>query len=123
MKLKDIFIAKQALGNLASLGMSPKTAYRVLKFARKFDVEYDIVEKQRNSIIEKILSSNKIEELKKGTPEFVEFVEKFNGVLDMDSELKVCPLKFDELLEAIGAEDENVMSVGDLAVLEILFEE
>ena len=123
MKLKDIFIAKQALGNLASLGMSPKTAYRVLKFARKFDVEYDIVEKQRNSIIEKILSSNKIEELKKGTPEFVEFVEKFNGVLDMDSELKVCPLKFDELLEAIGAEDENVMSVGDLAVLEVLFEE
>jgi len=125
MKLKDIFIAKQSLGKLAGLGMAPKTAYRVLKFARKFDIEHEIIEKQRNSIIEKLIEalSDEVTELKRGTPEFEEFVEKFNGVLEMDSELEVCPLKFDELLEAIGAEDKNVMSVGDLAVLEILFEE
>jgi hypothetical protein len=124
MKLANVFGGNAAVGRLATAKLPPKVAYRVLKFARKFEAEFAIVEKQRIALLRDATGAKENEEisLKPDDPKFAEFVEKFNEVLGMDSDLEVCPLKFDTLIDSLDLEDDNVLSAQDLAVLEPFFE-
>ena len=124
MKLGNVFAAREALVHLAALKMPSKVAYRVLKFSRKFDAEFGIIEEQRVKIIREITGAKEGEEAKieNGTPEMVSFYEKFAPVLGTDCDLELCPLKFEALMEAIDSEDGNILSVQDLALLEPLFD-
>lgn len=124
MKLGNVFAAKDALARLAALRMPSKIAYRVLKFTRKFDVEFGVVEQQRSSLIREITGAKEGENasIANDSPDLAKFFEKFGPVLDTDCELEVCPLKFDDLMEALDSEEGNVLSAQDLALLEPLFE-
>jgi len=124
MKLGNVFAAKSALGRLVALRMPSKVAYRVLKFTRKFDIEFGVVEEQRVKLIREVTGAKEGEDAKieNGTPEMTSFFEKFAPVLDTDCELEACPLKFDALMDALDSEEGNVLSAQDLALLEPLFE-
>jgi len=124
MKLANVYMAKAAMNQLTQAKLSPKVAYRVLKFAKKFEAEFGIVEAQRIALLREISGAKDGEDAKiePNTPEMATFVQGFNPVLDTDSEMAVCPLKFDALLEALGVEDGNKLSAQDLAALEPLFE-
>ena len=124
MKLGNVFTAKSAFVRLAGLRMPAKLAYRVLKFTRKFDAEYAIVEEQRQKLIREISGAKEGENasLLAGSPGLTEFFEKFAPVLDTDSDMEPCPLTFDALMDALESEEGNVLSTQDLAVLEPFFE-
>jgi hypothetical protein len=124
MKLANVFTAKDALARLAALRMPSKIAYRVLKFTRKFDVEFAIVEEQRSKIIREITGAKEGENasIENGTPEMAKFFESLAPVLDTDCELELCPLSFNDLMEAVDSEEGNVLSAQDLSLLEPFFE-
>ena len=124
MKLANVFAAKDALGRLGESKLPPKVAYRVLKFAKKFESELAIVDKQRNALIMEVSGAKEGESitLDAGTPQFDEFVAKFNEVLMTDSELALCPLKMDALMDALEAVEGNTLSMQDIALLEVFFE-
>ena len=124
MKLGIVFTAKDALSRLAALKMPSKVAYRVLKFTRKFDVEFGVVEEQRSKLIREItgVKAGENASIKNGTPEMATFSEKFAPLLDMDCELELCPLKFEALMDAVDSEEGNALSAQDLSLLEPLFE-
>ena len=124
MKLANVFMAKEAMSQLAQAKLAPKVAYRVLKFAKKFEAEFGIVESQRVAILREVAEVKEGEDAKiePGTPEMTSFFEKFAPVLDTDCELEACPLKFDALMDALDSEEGNVLSAQDLALLEPLFE-
>jgi len=124
MKLSTVFVAQGALAHLAALRMPSKVAYRVLKFSRKFDVEFGIVNEQREKLIREISGAKEGESAKiePDTPGMEIFSEKLGALLDTDCELAPCPLKFSALVDAIDSEDGNALSAQDLALLEPLFE-
>jgi len=124
MKLGTVFAAKEALVRLVALRMPSKVAYRVLKFSRKFDVEFGVVDEQRQKAIHEATGTKDGEDaaIENGTPEMATFFEKFAPALEVECELALCPLKFSELLDAIDAEEGNSLSAQDLALLEPLFE-
>jgi hypothetical protein len=124
MRLANVFGGNAAVGRLATAKLPAKVAYRVLKFARKFEAEFAIVEKQRIALLRDATGAKENEEisLKTDDPKFAEFVEKFNEVLGTESDLALCPLKFEVLLDALESDDGNVLSAQDLAVLEPFFE-
>jgi len=124
MKLANFYAAIGAMNKLAKASLAPKAAYSVLKFMRKFEVEAQIVDKQNDAIIHEICGTKPGEasSVTPGTPEFNTYMEKFSVVLDTDSDLEVCPLKFSALLDALEAEEGNVLSAQDLALMEVFFE-
>ena len=124
MKLANVYMARAAMNQLVQAKLSPKVAYRVLKFTRKFDVEFAIIEGQRSKLIRDISGTKEGENasIENGTPEMAEFFKKFAPILDTDCDLELCPLKFDALMDALDSEEGNVLSAQDLALLEPLFE-
>jgi len=124
MKLANVYMARAAMNQLVQAKLSPKVAYRVLKFAKKFEVEFGIVDAQRVALLREVSGAKegKDAKIEPNTPEMATFVQEFNPILDTDSDMEVCPLKFDVLLEALDAEEGNKLSASDLAILEPLFE-
>ena len=124
MKLANVYMARAAMNQLVQAKLSPKVAYRVLKFTRKFDVEFAIIEGQRSKLIRDISGTKEGENasIENGTPEMAEFFKKFAPILGTDCDLELCPLKFDALMDALDSEEGNVLSAQDLALLEPLFE-
>jgi hypothetical protein len=123
MKLANVFMAKEAWGRLSQLKMPPKTAYTLLKYVKLFDVEHSVLEQQRSKLIRDAAGVKEDENasLASGTPEHAAFWEKFSAVLDTDCELELIPLDFGQLLDTLGAEQGNALSVQDLSVLEPFF--
>ena len=117
-------MAKDALARLANLKMPSDVAYRVLKFSRKFDSEFSVIEQQRVKLVRDISGAGEGKDatIEQGSPEMKDFLEKFAPILDTDSDLELCPLKFDALVEAVSSDKENAVSMQDLALLEPLFE-
>ena len=124
MKLGSVYVAHETFKRLAGLKMPPKVAYRLLKFVRKFDAEYEVVEQQRVKLLRDAAKAKEGQDvtLKAGTPEYSEFIAGFNGVLETDSDLELCPIKMNDLLSALDAEQGNVLSAQDLAAVEGFFE-
>jgi len=124
MKLANVFAAHAAVTRLATLKMTPKVAYDVLKFSRQFDAEHLIVEKQRVALVREKSGAGEggPASVEPGTPEFEAFVAAFNEVLAVESELALCPMTIYALIAALDAAEGNTLSVQDIALLEPLFE-
>ena len=124
MKLANVFAAQAALARLAAMKMTPKAAYNVLKYTRLFDVEYDVIEKQRIALVMEISGAEEGQpaSIEAGTPELEAFRTQFDEILSVDSELPLCPMTINALIGALDVSDSNTLSVQDMAVLEPLFE-
>jgi len=124
MKLANVFTAQGSMARLAGLKMAPKIAYQVLKFSRKFEAECAIIENQRVALIKDLSGAKEGENvsIKPKTPEYIEFVMRFNEVLSVDSELALCPVEIGALLDSIDESGGNTLSVQDIALLELFFE-
>jgi hypothetical protein len=125
MKLADIFIARDAWQHATALRLPAHTAYRLLKYAKRVTAEYDVIEHQRSQLIRAAAGVKEGEgvSLQPGTPEYEQFVQDFGAVLDTDSDLKPCDITLSALLDLIGKDQGNTLSVQDLGQLEPFFSE
>ena len=122
MKLGEVFQSIEAWRKLSSVNMKPKLAYEVLKYTRLVGDEHAIAEKQRVVLFREIANAKDGEdaEIKPETPEFVEFVTKFNEILSQESSLEKINLELRAVVDALDGKD-DVLSISDLAALEPFF--
>lgn len=126
MKLITIWNAREAFAKLAQLKKPPKLAYRLMKYGRKFVAEFDACEEQR---IKCVYEAAGVEpgtpdtNLLPGTPEFAEFMAKFNEFLDSESDLEPVGVGMDSLIESLDSERGNVLTETDLVLIEPFFQE
>ena len=125
MTLAVMFSSREAWARLAALRMPPHTAYRVLKYAKLVQAEYDVIEQQRGKLIREAAGAKEGEDvsLKSGTPEYAAFVSEFVAMLETDSDLKPCDMKLAALLDVLGKDQGNTLSAQDLGQLEPFFPE
>ena len=123
MKLAEVFNSMQSWHVLSAAKMHPTVAYKILKYVKRVVDEYEVVEKQRVALIYDVTGAKVGEAVKIGpdTEQFVEYVTRFNEVLNTESDLPQCDLSFSEVIEAVSKHDENVLSTADLMVLEPFF--
>jgi len=126
MLLRQVFEAVRngAWQKLSVVNLPPKLAYKILKYAKLVSAEYEIIEEQRKALIHKITNTSKGEDvgIETSTPEFKEFIERFNEVIGVESSLPRCELDFTEVVNAVDGKD-DVLTVNDLALLEPFFVE
>jgi hypothetical protein len=139
MKLAQIFVARETWKAFAGLKMPPHTAYRLLKYVKRMDSEFELIESQRQKLIKELLEQKQarltaegieIAEddkniLKPADPEYMKFAgpEGFGGVLETESDLKPFSMTLSAMLDLAGKEAGNVLSAQDLGLLEPFFEE
>lgn len=123
MKLANVLMAQSAWKRLAGLKMPPAKAYMLLKYAKLVTAELEVIEQQRVKLIHEITGTKEGENisLAPGTPEHAQFVAAYTVALDVDSDLKQCDMKMDELLSTLTTEEGNALSVEDLGNLEPFF--
>lgn len=122
MKLGQVFQSMQSWTKLASVNMKPKIAYAILKYTKLVSDEYEVVEKQRVALLHDITGTKDGEEVsvKQGTPEFLEYVTRFNEVVSQETTLPKIDLPLEDVVLALDGKD-DVLSVQDLAMLEPFF--
>ncbi len=122
MKLGNVFLGKSFLNRVAQLKIKPVVAYRLLKYLKQIDEEYNIIEKQRVALIHKITNTEPGTqvELKYDTDEFNEYVKSFDEILSVESELKT-DLTIDLIIESLSDENGNELTVQELAQIEPFF--
>ena len=125
MKLAEVFNSIQSWRSLSNAKMSPAVAYKILKYVKLVMDEHEVVEKQRVALIYEISGAKEGESVKiePNTEQFVEYVTRFNEVLNTESDLSQCQLSFGEVIEAVSKHDENALSASDLMMLESFFVE
>lgn len=125
MKLGEVFQAMESWKALAAVKMQPQMAYKVLKYVKLVSAEWEIVEKQRVALLYEVsgVAEGQDVRLEPDTPEFAEYVAKFNEVLLTESDLVKCGGTLDDVMAVVRDDDGNVLSVSDLATLEGFFGE
>ncbi|OGS40336.1 MAG: hypothetical protein A3K77_04600 [Euryarchaeota archaeon RBG_13_31_8] len=120
MLLGYIFQAMPVWNKLVSMSMSPKMAYTILKYTQKINDEFVIIEKQRISLIHELTKTKNNEEasIPQGTPEFEEYVQRMNVILEVESTLKPLDMSLEQFIDAINS---NALTVNDLRTLEPFF--
>ena len=123
MRLAEIFIAREAWQRLTGLKLPPHTAYRLLKYVKQVTAEYDVIEQQRGTLLREAAGVKEGEDasVTPNTPAYTQFVRDFGAVLETDSDLKPFELTVPALLDLLGKEQSNVLSVQDLGQLEPFF--
>jgi hypothetical protein len=124
MQLGNIFEAREAWQHLTSLKLPPHTAYRILKYARKLTAEAEVIEQQRVKLLKERTTADELGQIqfKPGTPEYNDFAVEFAGkFLETEADLKPFDMKLSSLLDLIGKEAGNLLSVQDLGRLEPFF--
>jgi hypothetical protein len=125
MKLLAIWNARDALGRLSQLRKPPKLAYRLMKYERKFMKEYGLCEEQKNKLVYEAAGvefGSPNVTLQPGTAEHMAFVLKFTEFLEQEAELEPVGIDMDALIEGLDAEKGNVLSEGDLELMEPFFQ-
>jgi hypothetical protein len=124
MKLANLYVARDAWQRLAALRMPPHTAYKVLKYIKQVIAESEVIEQTRVKLLRE---STGIAEgdinLQPGSAEHLKFAMAFNTAMDCESDLKLFGMTLGGLLDLLGKEQGNMLSVQDLAQLEPFFEE
>lgn len=126
MRLVQIWNSREAFGRLAHLRKPPKLAYKLLKYARKYEAEFDVCEAHRVKCVYEVAGvapGTPDINLLPATPEFDAFMVKFNQFLANDSDLEPVGIGMDALIDALDAETGNVMSETDLVLIEPFFAE
>ena len=123
MKLADVFNSIQSWRVLSAAKMSPAIAYKILKYVKLVMDEHEVVEKQRVALIYEVTGAKEGESVKiePGTEQFVEYITRFNEVLNTESDLPQCELSFGEVIEAVSKHNDNALSTVDLMTLEPFF--
>jgi len=123
MKLRNVYDSRQTWQCLTALKMPPKTAWKLLKYAKGIQVDSDLIDVER---IKYLREASGVSEgdvsIEPGTPEMAAFFSRFDPFLETESDLKPLDMKMGELIEALGSEQGNVLSIADLAVVEPFFE-
>lgn len=122
MLLGEIFQSVAAWQKLSAINMKPKLAYKILKYTKKVYVEHDVAEKQRVALIHEITGTKEGEKAKvePGSPEFKEYIGRFNEIMATESDLKLLDIDFEEVVNASDEKDGS-LAVKDLALLEPFF--
>ncbi len=124
MLLGEIFQAMESWKKLSAVPMKPSLGYRLLKYTKLVSAEYEVAEKQRVELIREISGTKEGQDAKiePDTPEFKEYVKRFQEVLTVETALKQVDVKFDRVMKAVG-EIDGVLTVTDLATLEPFFKD
>ncbi len=120
--LGRIFQSIESWKKLSSVNLKPKIAYKILKYMKLVNDEYEIAEKQRVSLVREITNTTDGQDAKiePGSSELVEYVGRFNEIMAQESSLEQVDLKFEEVIDALDGKD-DVLSIADLANLELFF--
>lgn len=124
MILGQIFQSKQSWQKLSSMKMRPQVAYKILRYTRRVDEEFALIEKQREAALRRAAG---VEEgnvsLEPDTPEFIEFAKEFNEVLMTESDMPKFGRKLSYVLESVAEGQDDVLTISDLAMLEPFFKD
>jgi len=122
-RLLDVFASAEAWERLTNLKLPPVMAYRLLKYVKQVKAEYDLLKQHEGRLIREHAGVGPSEpaRLTPGSPEYQKYVMAFSSVLEAPSGLPACDVTFEALLEALGQESRQVLSVQDLGTLEPFF--
>jgi len=121
MNLGGVVQSMETWRKLASINMKPKIAYQILKYVKLVTADFNIVEEQRVALIRELAEEKDGEiKIEAETPEWNEYVRRFNEILAVESELELLDVDFEVVIDALG-DTEEVVSVSDLAILEPFF--
>lgn len=125
MKLTEIWNAAGAWQALALLKKNPKLVYRLLKYEKAVNVELDVCNTKREAILYEVAGVQPPEPvtLAQNSSQYVEFMNRFNESLDVESDLPWIGLSMEELIDALDIEKSNVISEQELVLLEPFFTE
>lgn len=123
MKAFQIFQSMQSWQKLANVTLKPKIAFKILRYTKLVDAEFQHIEKQRVAIAYEVSGTEEGKDVKiePGTPQAIEFSRRFNEVLNEESTLTLLRLDLETVVNALDGKD-DVISVQDLAVLEPFFQ-
>jgi hypothetical protein len=121
MLLGQVFQSIEAWRKLSDINMKPRLAYKIYKYAKLVFAEYEIARKQQESILREVtgIKEGQINITQK-SPEFPAYAERFNPVLQTESDLQQLDMDFEEVVDAVDDKEES-LTVGDLALLEPFF--
>jgi hypothetical protein len=93
-----------------------------MKYSRKYQIEFEICEKQRVTLVRELanVGPSEVGFIGEGTPEMVELRKRFNEFLQSDSDLEPVGISMEEMVT--GLHDDAVITEIDLALLEPFFE-
>jgi hypothetical protein len=121
MLLGEVFQSIRAWQKLASVNMKPMLAYKIFKYVKLVNAEYEIAEKQRVALIRELTGIKEGDaKLEPNTPEAAAYVEKFNEILQTESDLQQLDMDFEEVVNAVDEKNES-LTMNDLAMLEPFF--
>src|SRR3990167_173500 len=122
-RLLDVFASAEAWERLTRLKLPPVMAYRLLKYVKQVKAEYDLVKQQEGRLIREHagVGPNDAARPAPGSPEYHAYVTAFSTFLEAPSDLPAWDVTFEALLEALGQESRQVLSVQDLGTLEPFF--
>ena len=112
-------------GALARLKKPPKVAYRLMKYGKDIDDEYNVIDRRRIELVHEAAGVEEGQPVKiePDSPEFSRFAVAFNEFLDGESDLKPVGIGMDALIDALDSEKGNVLSEQDLALVAPFFQE
>lgn len=114
MKLKDLYVMLEPLKKLASQQVPIKAAYSLSKTMKVLNLEYEIIDAQRLSLLAKYTEKDdKDQDVLNKTM----FLQDFNEYLEAETEIQFSPIKMSEL------GDEVRLSASEIMALEVLIAE
>lgn len=125
MKLAHIFQAREAWQHLTGLKIPTHTAYRLFKYVKLLGAENEFIEEKRIKLLREISGAKDGEpiDLRSNPEQLARFGQAFEEVLSGDCDMKPFDMTLPGLLDLLGKEQENVLSVADLGQLEPFFKE
>ena len=125
MKLAQIWNSRNTWAALSVMKKPPMLAYRLFKYEKLVQTEIEACDVRRQALLYEIA---KVEPpasvmLNEGTPEFVEFLARFNDFLKTDSDLAWSGITLEELVVTLAVADANAMTESDILALEPFFTE
>lgn len=121
MLLRQVFESFSVWNMLATVSMEPLVTYKILKYIKLVEAEYLIADNYRVALTYKITNTRDIEEaqIKPNTPEYVEYVARFDEILSVECTLEKFDLTLETVLESIR--EDYTLTVQDLILLEPFF--
>lgn len=123
MKVNGVLVAREAWGRLMKCRFRPAFAYQLANYAKLFRAELAAVEEQRMTLIRRHgeQAGPNAWSVDPKSPQFVDYVEEFQPLLDTEVELKPSKFTIKQLLIELEQFEENTIEPGDLEVLEPFF--
>ena len=116
MKLRDLVVAREALGRFLALELPAATAFKIARATRPVQAELQNYERQRVALVQRLGEDAGQGQIMVLPEKSAEFNEEMNALLDVDVELEI--RKID-----IGIFGETNIRAADLMVLWFLFEQ